>query len=251
MNEGIPEKGRVLTRMTEFWLGQMGDIVPNHLITSDVNQYPPVCRQYADMLTGRSMLVKKAEPIMAECIVRGYISGSGWNDYKKDGSVCGIAMSPGLLESDVFPQPLFTPSTKAELGAHDENISYERMCEVVGADVGAQIRDLTIAIYTRARDIAKKRGIIIADTKLEFGMCDGQVILIDEILTPDSSRFWPLNEYEPGRGQKSFDKQFVRDYLNTLDWGKTPPAPTLPAEIIARTSAKYIEAYERLTGEKF
>jgi phosphoribosylaminoimidazole-succinocarboxamide synthase len=251
MNEGIPEKGRVLTRMTEFWLNQMSDIVPNHLITSDVNQYPQVCRQYADMLTGRSMLVKKAEPIMAECIVRGYISGSGWNDYKKDGSVCGIAMSPGLLESDVFPQPLFTPSTKAELGAHDENISYERMCEVVGADVGAQIRDLTIAIYTRARDIAKKRGIIIADTKLEFGMCDGQVILIDEILTPDSSRFWPLNEYEPGRGQKSFDKQFVRDYLNTLDWGKTPPAPTLPAEIIARTSAKYIEAYERLTGEKF
>jgi phosphoribosylaminoimidazole-succinocarboxamide synthase len=251
MNEGIPEKGRVLTRMTEFWLGQMSDIVPNHLITSDVNQYPQVCRQYSDMLTGRSMLVKKAEPIMAECIVRGYISGSGWNDYKKNGSVCGIALSPGLLESGILPQPLFTPSTKAELGAHDENISYERMCEVVGADVGAQIRDLTIAIYTRARDIAKKRGIIIADTKLEFGMCDGQVILIDEILTPDSSRFWPLNEYAPGCGQKSFDKQFVRDYLNTLDWGKTPPAPTLPAEIIARTSAKYIEAFERLTGEKF
>jgi len=251
MNEGIPEKGRVLTRMTEFWLSQMSDIVPNHLITSDVNQYPPVCRQYADMLTGRSMLVKKAKPIMAECIVRGYISGSGWNDYKKTGSVCGIALSPGLLESDVFPQPLFTPSTKAELGAHDENISYERMCEVVGADVGAQIRDLTIAIYTRARDIAKKRGIIIADTKLEFGMCDGQVILIDEVLTPDSSRFWPLNEYAPGCGQKSFDKQFVRDYLNTLDWAKKPPAPTLPAEIIARTSAKYIEAYERLTGDKF
>ena len=251
MNEGIPEKGRVLTRMTEFWLNQMSDIVPNHLITSDVNQYPPVCRQYADMLTGRSMLVKKAEPIMAECIVRGYISGSGWNDYKKTGSVCGIALSPGLLESDVFPQPLFTPSTKAELGAHDENISYERMCEVVGADVGAQIRDLTIAIYTRARDIAKKRGIIIADTKLEFGMCDGQVILIDEVLTPDSSRFWPLNEYAPGCGQKSFDKQFVRDYLNTLDWAKKPPAPTLPAEIIARTSAKYIEAFERLTGDKF
>jgi len=251
MNEGIPEKGRVLTRMTEFWLNQMSDIVPNHLITSDVNQYPQVCQQYSDMLAGRSMLVKKAEPIMAECIVRGYISGSGWNDYKKNGSVCGIALSPGLLESDVFPQPLFTPSTKAELGAHDENISYERMCEVVGADVGAQIRDLTIAIYTRARDIAKKRGIIIADTKLEFGMCEGQVILIDEILTPDSSRFWPLDDYEPGRGQKSFDKQFVRDYLNTLDWGKKPPAPTLPAEIIARTSEKYIEAFERLTGEKF
>jgi len=251
MNEGIPEKGRVLTRMTEFWLNQMNDIVPNHLITSDVNQYPQVCRQYADILAGRSMLVKKAEPIMAECIVRGYISGSGWNDYKKNGSVCGITLSPGLLESDMFPQPLFTPSTKAELGAHDENISYESMCEVVGADVGAQIRDLTIAIYTRARDIAKKRGIIIADTKLEFGMCDGQVILIDEVLTPDSSRFWPLDEYAPGCGQKSFDKQFVRDYLNTLDWAKKPPAPTLPAEIIARTSEKYIEAFERLTGEKF
>jgi phosphoribosylaminoimidazole-succinocarboxamide synthase len=251
MNEGIPEKGRVLTRMTEFWLKQLGDIVPNHLITSDVSQYPQVCRQYADMLEGRSMLVKKAQPLMAECIVRGYISGSGWNDYQKNGSVCGIALRPGLLESDVFPQPLFTPSTKAELGAHDENISYARMCEVVGADVAARVRDLTIAIYTRARAIAEARGIIIADTKLEFGMCDGQVILIDEVLTPDSSRFWPRDDYAPGRGQKSFDKQFVRDYLNTLDWGKKPPAPPLPADIIARTSAKYIEAFERLTGEKF
>jgi phosphoribosylaminoimidazole-succinocarboxamide synthase len=243
MNEGIPEKGRVLTRMS--------DIVPNHLITSDVSQYPQVCRQYADMLEGRSMLVKKAKPLMAECIVRGYISGSGWIDYQKNGSVCGIALRPGLLESDVLPQPLFTPSTKAELGAHDENISYARMCEVVGADVGARVRDLTIAIYTRARAIAEARGIIIADTKLEFGMCDGQIILIDEVLTPDSSRFWPRDDYAPGRGQKSFDKQFVRDYLNTLDWGKKPPAPPLPADIIARTSAKYIEAYERLTGEKF
>ena len=251
MNEGIPEKGRVLTRMTEFWLKQLSDIVPNHLITSDVSQYPEACRKYADMLDGRSMLVKKAEPLMAECIVRGYISGSGWIDYQKNGSVCGIALRPGLLESDVLPRPLFTPSTKAELGAHDENISYARMCEVVGADVGAQVRDLTIAIYKRARDIAEARGIIIADTKLEFGMCDGRIILIDEVLTPDSSRFWPRDDYAPGRGQKSFDKQFVRDYLNTLDWGKKPPAPPLPADIIASTSAKYIEAYERLTGEKF
>ena len=251
MNEGIPEKGRVLTRMTEFWLKQLSDIVPNHLITSDVSQYPEACRQYADMLEGRSMLVKKAEPLMAECIVRGYISGSGWIDYQNNGSVCGIALRPGLLESDVLPRPLFTPSTKAELGAHDENISYESMCEVVGADVGAQIRDWTIAIYERAREIAEARGIIIADTKLEFGMCDGRIILIDEVLTPDSSRFWPRDDYAPGRGQKSFDKQFVRDYLNTLDWGKKPPAPPLPAEIIASTSAKYIEAYERLTGEKF
>jgi phosphoribosylaminoimidazole-succinocarboxamide synthase len=251
MNEGIPEKGRVLTRMTEFWLKQLSDIVPNHLITTDVNQYPEACRQYADVLAGRSMLVKKAEPIMAECIVRGYISGSGWKDYQKNSSVCGIALSPGLQESDVFPQPIFTPSTKAEVGEHDENISFERMCEIVGAEVGAQIRDLTVAIYTRARDIAEERGIIIADTKLEFGMCDGQIILIDEVLTPDSSRFWPRNDYAPGRAQKSFDKQFVRDYLNTLDWGKKPPAPTLPADIIAKTSEKYIEAFERLTGEKF
>jgi phosphoribosylaminoimidazole-succinocarboxamide synthase len=203
------------------------------------------------MLEGRSMLVKKAQPLMAECIVRGYISGSGWIDYQNNGSVCGIALPAGLLESDVLPRPLFTPSTKAELGAHDENISYERMCEVVGADIGARVRDLTIAIYTRARDIAEARSIIIADTKLEFGMCDGQLILIDEVLTPDSSRFWPRDDYAPGRGQKSFDKQFVRDYLNTLDWGKKPPAPPLPADIIASTSAIYIEAYERLTGEKF
>jgi len=251
MSEGIPGKGRVLTRMTEFWLGQISDIVPNHLITGDVDKYPAACRPYSDVLAGRSMLVKKAVPVMAECIVRGYITGSGWNDYKKNGAVCGIALPAGLRESDEFPQPLFTPSTKAEAGEHDENISFERMCEVVGADVGTRIRDLTVAIYKRARDIARERGIIIADTKLEFGMCDGQIILIDEVLTPDSSRFWPRDEYEPGRGQKSFDKQFVRDYLNTLDWNKKPPAPTLPADIIEKTSAKYREAYERLTGEKF
>jgi len=251
MSEGIPEKGRVLTRMTEFWLRQLSGIVPNHLLTSDVAKYPEACRPYSNVLEGRSMLVKKAAPIMAECIVRGYISGSGWNDYRKSGSVCGIALPAGLRESEAFPEPLFTPSTKAEAGVHDENISFERMCEAVGADVGRRIRDLAIAIYSRARDIAGGRGIIIADTKLEFGMCDGQIILIDEVLTPDSSRFWPRDEYEPGRGQKSFDKQFVRDYLNTLDWNKKPPAPRLPADIIEKTSAKYIEAYERLTGEKF
>lgn len=251
MNEGIPEKGRVLTRMTEFWLSRLSDIVPNHLLTCDVNDYPAVCRPYSDVLAGRSMLVKKAKPIMAECIVRGYITGSGWSDYKKTGAVCGIALPAGLRESDAFPEPLFTPSTKADVGDHDENISYACMCDVVGADTGARIRDLTIAVYKRARDIAEQRGIIIADTKLEFGMCDGQVILIDEVLTPDSSRFWPRDDYAPGRGQKSFDKQFVRDYLNTLDWNKKPPAPTLPVDIIEKTSAKYIEAFERLTGEKF
>ena len=251
MNEGIPEKGRVLTRMTEFWLSRLSDIVPNHLLTCDVNDYPAVCRPYSDVLAGRSMLVQKAQPIMAECIVRGYITGSGWNDYKKSGAVCGIALPAGLRESDAFPEPLFTPSTKADVGDHDENISFEQMCDVVGANTGVQIRDLTIAVYKRARDIAEQRGIIIADTKLEFGLCDGQVILIDEVLTPDSSRFWPRDDYAPGRGQKSFDKQFVRDYLNTLDWNKKPPAPTLPVDIIEKTSAKYIEAYERLTGEKF
>ncbi len=251
MNEGIPEKGRVLTRMTEFWLGQLRDIVPNHLITCDVNEYPAACRPYSDVLAGRSMLVKKAKPVMAECIVRGYITGSGWSDYKKNGAVCGIALPAGLRESEPFPEPLFTPSTKAEAGVHDENISFEQMCRVVGADTGTRIRDLTVAIYRRARDIALARGIIIADTKLEFGVCGGQIILIDEVLTPDSSRFWPRDDYAPGRGQKSFDKQFVRDYLTTLDWDKKPPAPTLPADIIAKTAAKYIEAYERLTGNKF
>ncbi len=251
MNEGIPEKGRVLTRMTEFWLGQLRDIVPNHLITCDVNEYPAACRPYSDVLAGRSMLVKKAKPVMAECIVRGYITGSGWSDYKKNGAVCGIALPAGLRESEAFPEPLFTPSTKAEAGVHDENISFEQMCRVVGADTGTRIRDLTVAIYRRARDIALARGIIIADTKLEFGVCGGQIILIDEVLTPDSSRFWPRDDYAPGRGQKSFDKQFVRDYLTTLDWDKKPPAPTLPADIIAKTAAKYIEAYERLTGNKF
>jgi len=251
MNEGIPEKGCVLTRMTEFWLSRLSDIVPNHLITCDVNEYPSACRPYSDVLSGRSMLVKKAKPVMAECIVRGYITGSGWSDYKKTAAVCGIALPAGLQESEAFPEPLFTPSTKADIGDHDENISFEQMCAIVGDDTGERIRDLTIAVYKRARDVARQRGIIIADTKLEFGMHDGQIILIDEVLTPDSSRFWPLDDYAPGRGQKSYDKQFVRDYLNTLDWNKKPPAPTLPADIIEKTSAKYIEAYERLTGEKF
>ncbi len=251
MDEGIPEKGRVLTRTTEFWLKQLRDIVPNHLVTTDVNKFPSECWEYADVLYGRSMLVKKAQPIMAECIVRGYISGSGWTDYQKDGMICGVDIEPGILESAPFDFPLFTPSTKGEVGTHDENISYHRMCEIVGADVGTRIHDLTLDIYARAREIAEARGIIIADTKLEFGMCDGQVILIDEVLTPDSSRFWPRDDYAPGRGQESFDKQFVRNYLNTLDWGKKPPAPPLPADIIAKTSAKYIEAYERLTGEKY
>jgi len=252
MSQGIPCKGKVLTRMTEFWMELIADIVPNHLIATDVSQFPEVCRQYADVLTGRSMLVKKAEPIMAECIVRGYISGSGWKDYKKSGSVCGIKLLPGMKESEKFPEPLFTPSTKAGIGAHDENVSFEKMCEIVGPDVGAQIRDLTIAIYKRVSEHALANGIIIADTKLEFGMCDGKVILIDEIFTPDSSRFWPLNDYQPGRGQKSLDKQFVRDYLQAIvdkgEWDKTDPAPHLPFEIIEKTSALYLQALKQLTG---
>lgn len=255
MSEGIPEKGKVLTRMTEFWLNQLSDIIPNHLITTNVNDFPEVCQQYADVLHGRSMLVKKADPIMAECIVRGYITGSGWKDYKKTGSICGIPLPPGLQESERFSEPLFTPSTKADLGAHDENISFDRMCEIVGSEVGIEISNKTIAIYLRSRRIAEERGIILADTKLEYGMCDGQVILIDEILTPDSSRFWPADKYAPGRGQESFDKQFVRDYLQLLvdagKWDKKAPAPPLPPGIIAKTTEKYVEAFERLTGEKY
>ncbi|MCP4715902.1 MAG: phosphoribosylaminoimidazolesuccinocarboxamide synthase [Deltaproteobacteria bacterium] len=251
MAEGIPDKGKVLTGMTEFWLEHLSDVVPNHLISSDVNEFPSVCAKYADILAGRSMLVEKAEPVMAECIVRGYITGSGWKDYLKTGAICGIALPAGMQESEVFPEPLFTPSTKADVGDHDENISFEQAGEVVGKEVAEQLRDLTIRIYLRAREIAEERGIIIADTKLEFGMVDGKIILIDEVLTPDSSRFWPQDEYAPGRGQMSYDKQFVRDYLSSLDWDKNPPPPALPDDIIKKTTGRYIEAYERLTGNSF
>jgi len=251
MSEGIPCKGRILTSMTEFWLSHISDIVPNHLISTDINDFPDECKKYSDVLAGRSMLVKKAEPLAAECIVRGYITGSGWKDYQKTGAICGIELPSGLKESEAFPEPIFTPSTKADVGDHDENVSFDQISGIIGKETAEKLCDLTIKIYKRAGEIAEQRGIIIADTKLEFGIIDNEIILIDEVLTPDSSRFWPKDTYEPGRSQMSFDKQFVRDYLLTLDWDKTPPPPALPEDIISRTKEKYVEAYTKLTGKEF
>jgi phosphoribosylaminoimidazole-succinocarboxamide synthase len=247
MNEGIPQKGYVLTQISKFWFEQMTDLIPNHLISTEVDDFPEVCHLYRDQLEGRSMLTKKAAPLPVECIVRGYISGSGWKEYQKQGSVSGIKLPEGLVQSDKLPQTLFTPSTKAELGEHDENISFDEAAKLCGQEIAEQIRDNSIAIYERAREMAAQKGIIIADTKFEFGMFDGQLIIIDEALTPDSSRFWPRDQYQPGGSQPSFDKQYLRDYLETLDWNKEAPAPELPAEIIAKTSEKYLEALKRLT----
>ena len=248
MNEPIPDKGKVLTQISAFWFKQMEDIIPNHIIAMDVADFPAACQPYADVLEGRSMLVKKAQPLAAECIVRGYVSGSGWKDYKATGAICGITLPAGLRESDRLEQPIFTPSTKAELGTHDENISFEEMAKVCGRELAEQAREATIKIYTRAREIADTKGIIIADTKFEFGVYDGKLIIIDECLTPDSSRFWPKDRYQPGGPQPSFDKQFLRDYLETLDWGKTAPAPPLPEEIVTKTAEKYKEALFKLAG---
>jgi len=248
MNEGIPDKGYVLTQISAFWFRQMEDIIPNHIISTDVKDFPAECQPYADILEGRSMLVKKAKPLPVECIVRGYISGSGWKDYKSNGSICGIRLPAGLKESDKLGEPIFTPSTKAELGEHDENISFEKCVERVGEELAVKIRDVTIAIYKRARDIAAAKGIIIADTKFEYGIHNGELIIIDECMTPDSSRFWPMDSYRPGGPQPSFDKQFLRDYLETLDWGKCAPPPPLPEEIVRKTGEKYREALVRLTG---
>jgi len=241
----IPEKGRLLTEMSKFWFELTKDIVDNHLVSTDVNDYPQELAQYKDVLAGRSMLVKKAKPLPVECIVRGYISGSGWKDYKNTGSICGINLPQGLKESDKLPEVIFTPSTKAEVG-HDENVSQDYIEQQIGKEITDKIKELSIAVYTKARDYAEKRGIIIADTKFEFGMIDNKIILIDEVLTPDSSRFWPKDKYEPAKSQPSFDKQFVRDYLETLDWNKTPPGPDLPAEIVEKTTEKYQQALDIL-----
>jgi phosphoribosylaminoimidazole-succinocarboxamide synthase len=249
MDEGIPDKGHVLTKISSFWFRQMEDIIPNHIISTDVNDFPAECRKYADILEGRSMLVRKAQPLPVECIVRGYISGSGWKDYQKTGAICGIRLPEGLQESAKLEEPIFTPSTKAELGEHDENISFDKCVELVGEQLAMKIRDVTIAIYKRARDIAATKGIIIADTKFEYGIHNGELIIIDECMTPDSSRFWPQDSYQPGGAQPSFDKQFLRDYLETLDWGKTAPPPPLPDEIVRKTGEKYMEALVRLTGQ--
>jgi phosphoribosylaminoimidazole-succinocarboxamide synthase len=254
MPNGIPRKGEVLTQISHFWFAQTQSFQPNHLLGrgGDLFGVPPLAGlspALKNQLAGRSMIVKKARPLAIECVVRGYLAGSGWKEYQKSQTVCGIKLPPGLKESSELPEPIFTPATKAETG-HDENISFEQTCKITGRGIAEQARAASLKLYRFARDYARQRGIIIADTKFEFGQLDGELILIDEVLTPDSSRFWPADHYQPGRGQPSFDKQFVRDYLETLNWNKTPPGPVLPPEVVAKTTAKYLEAYERLTGKK-
>jgi phosphoribosylaminoimidazole-succinocarboxamide synthase len=246
---GIPHKGHVLNQISLFWFDFLADVVPNHLITADVNQYPEDVRKYADQLRGRSMLVQRAEMFPVECVVRGYISGSAWKEYKATGKVSGITLPAGLQESEAFPEPIFTPSTKATTG-HDENISFDQMCDIVGVENASHLRDLTLRVYKKAAEYARRRGIIIADTKFEFGRTEKGITLADEVLTPDSSRFWPADKYQPGRAQDSYDKQYVRDYLEQIHWTKQPPAPALPADVAQRTSEKYLEAYYQLTGHK-
>lgn len=246
---GIPYKGSVLNQLSLFWFDFLADIVPNHLITANVDEYPAEIRKYKDQLRGRSMLVRRAEMFPVECVVRGYISGSAWKEYKASGKVSGISLPAGLKESDAFPEPIFTPSTKATTG-HDENISFDQMCEIVGVENASHLRDLTLRVYKKAATYARQRGIIIADTKFEFGRTEHGITLADEVLTPDSSRFWPADKYQPGRAQDSYDKQYVRDYLEQIHWNKQPPAPALPPDVARRTSEKYQEAYYQLTGHK-
>lgn len=248
MPNGIPRKGEVLTQISHFWFDQTEGMVPNHRLAKAGERLPENLQPFAEQLSGRSMIVKKAQPLVIECVVRGYLAGSGWKEYQQGGTVCGIKLPDGLQNSSELEQPIFTPATKAEEG-HDENISFEKAAEMVGEEIAVRVRDLSIRIYNHGREYARERGIIIADTKFEFGLLDGELILIDEVLTPDSSRFWPADDYEPGRSQKSFDKQFLRDWLETLDWDKTPPGPALPDDIVQKTSEKYVEAYRQLTGK--
>jgi len=246
---GIPHKGRVLTQISLFWFNFLRDVVANHVVTADVEKYPATAQKYADQLQGRSMLVMRAEMIPVECVVRGYISGSAWKEYKASGRVCGIELPAGLKESSKLPQPIFTPATKATTG-HDENIPFDEMTRIVGVELSTQLRDLSLKVYSKAADYALQKGIIIADTKFEFGMTSKGITLADEVLTPDSSRFWPANKYQPGRAQDSYDKQYVRDYLEQIRWNKLPPAPALPAQVARHTSEKYLEAYHQLTGHE-
>jgi len=250
MKQGIPEKGKVLTKISEFWFNFTKDIIQNHLISTSINDFPEICKKYSSVLENRTMLVKKAELIPIECIVRGYITGSGWNDYKKTGSICGITLPENLLESQKLPEPIFTPSSKAEVGIHDENITYKEAMEIVSPELFERIKETAIAIYKKAAEYAYTKGIIIADTKMEFGLIDNELILIDELLTPDSSRFWDIEGYKVGETPLSYDKQFIRDYLISINFNKRPPAPDLPEEIIAKTRDKYLEALSKLTGIK-
>jgi phosphoribosylaminoimidazole-succinocarboxamide synthase len=248
MDDPIPDKGRILTAISLFWFEELKPVVQNHIISANPYEYPVECRKYKDDLEGRSMLVKRAEPLPVECVVRGYVSGSGWLEYESKGSICGINLPEGIPESGILPEPIFTPATKAESGQHDENISFESAIEILGRETAEKVRDLSLKIYEFGRNFASEKGIIIADTKFEFGFEGSRLILIDEVLTPDSSRFWPMDSYSPGGPQKSFDKQYLRDYLNSLEWPKKPPPPKLPPEIIKKTREKYLEALERLTG---
>ena len=251
MPEIVPDKGKILNLISLYWFDIMSDLVPNHVITGDVKAFPESCRPYADLLAGRSMLVKKCEPLPIECVVRGYISGSGWKSYQKEQSVCGIGLPAGLKESDRLPEPIFTPSTKEEVGVHDINIDFEEAARRVGRPMAEKVRDVSLAIYKKGTRLALEKGIIIADTKFEFGIVDGDLILIDEVLTPDSSRFWPSNQYAPGGPQPSFDKQYLRDYLDSIKWNKQPPAPHLPEDVIANTRKKYLEALQAITGTTY
>ena len=248
MPNPIPDKGRVLTQLSRFWFDVTKEIVPNHVLSTKVEDFPKECQPYKDVLRGRSMLVVRTDPFPIECVVRGYLSGSGWQEYQKTGEVCGIKLSAGLLESSKLEEPIFTPATKAEVGLHDENIPFDRMEKIVGKKLAGKLRGLSLAIYKQARDFAEQRGILIADTKMEFGIKGEKLFLIDELLTPDSSRFWPKEDYRPGGSPKSFDKQFLRDYLLSLNWDKNPPAPELPDEIIQKTREKYLEAFQRIVG---
>lgn len=247
----IPDKGRVLTGLSAFWFDHLADVVPNHLVSTDVADFGTAAQAHAEYLTGRTMLVATLEIVPFECVVRGYLVGSGWKEYRADGTVCGISLPEGLVEADRLPEPIFTPATKAEQGDHDVNVSFEYMADAIGGDLAGRLRDVSLELYRRGAALAAERGIILADTKFEFGLRDGEVVLADEVLTPDSSRYWPADAWAPGATPPSFDKQFVRDYATSTGWDKTPPAPELPGDVVERTRAKYVEAYERITGLDF
>jgi phosphoribosylaminoimidazole-succinocarboxamide synthase len=248
MDDPIPDKGIILTQISLFWFDVMRPVVANHVVSSRVEDFPAGCRPYVDQLRGRSLLVRKATPLPIECVARGYISGSGWSSYKTGGEICGIALPPGLTESDRLPEPIFTPATKEEVGAHDINIDFTETCRRIGPEVAGRLRDITLALYRKGAALAEGKGILIADTKFEFGLVGGELILIDEVLTPDSSRFWPKASYKPGGPQQSYDKQYLRDYLLSTRWGKTPPPPRLPEEVVRNTRQKYLEALKQLSG---